>query len=66
MAINYKKLWKLRIDNQMNKGDIFKTNEISSYTATKLNKNEHVILEMLKRICKDIHCGIGEVMESTW
>lgn len=66
MAISYKKLWKLLIDNQMKKSDLYKAADISGYTATKLNKNEPVPLEALMRICKVFHCDIGEVMELTW
>ena len=66
MVISYKKLWKLLIDNQMKKSDLYKAADISGYTATKLNKNEPVPLEALMRICKVFHCDIGEVMELTW
>ena len=44
MGISYKKLWKLLVDNQMKKSDLYKAADISGYTATKLNKNEPVPL----------------------
>ena len=59
MGISYKKLWKLLVDNQMKKSDLYKAADISGYTATKLNKNEPVPLEALMRICKVFHCDIG-------
>ena len=55
MGISYKKLWKLLVDNQMKKSDLYKAADISGYTATKLNKNEPVPLEALMRICKVFH-----------
>ena len=66
MGISYKKLWKLLVDNQMKKSDLYKAADISGYTATKLNKNEPVPLDPLMRICKVFHCDIGEIMELIW
>ena len=66
MAVSYKKLWKLLIDHQMKKSDLFRVAEISGYTATKLNKDEPVSLEVLMRICKVFHCDIGDVVEFSW
>ena len=51
------------IDHQMKKSDLFRVAEISGYTATKLNKDEPVSLEVLLRICKVFHCDIGDVVE---
>ena len=66
MAISYKKLWKLLIDHQMKKGDLFRVADVSRYTASKLNKDESVSLEVLMRICKVFHCDIGDVVEFVW
>ena len=61
MKISYNKLQKLMIDNQMKRQDLMRAAEITSYVAT--NKNEHVSLEVLMRICKVFHCDIGDVCE---
>jgi putative transcriptional regulator len=37
--------------------------EITSYAATKINKNEPVSLEVLMRICQVFHCDIGDICE---
>ncbi len=66
MIVSYKKLWKLLIDHQMKKTDLYKAAEISGYTTTKLNKGEPVALETLMRICQVFHCDIGDVVEFVW
>ena len=47
MRISYNKLQKLMIDNQMKRQDLMRAAEITSYAATKINKNEPVSLEVL-------------------
>lgn len=63
MAVSYNKLWKLLIDNQMKKSDLGKAAKMSPNTIAKLGKNETVSLEILMRICKILHCDIGDIME---
>lgn len=63
MRISYNKLQKLMIDNQMKRQDLMRAAEITSYTATKINKNEPVSLEVLMMICKVFHCDIGDICE---
>ena len=63
MQINYDKLRKLMVDNQMKRKDLMRGAKISSYTAAKINKNEPVPLEALMRICQVFHCDIGDVCE---
>ena len=46
MKICYNKLQKLMIDNQMKRQDLMRAAEITSYAATKINKNEPVSLEV--------------------
>lgn len=63
MRISYNKLQKLMIDNQMKRTDLMRAAELSSYVASKINKNEPVSLEVLMRICKVFHCDIGDICE---
>ena len=65
MAVNYNKLWKLLIDNQMNKSDLGKAAKMSPNTLAKMGKNEPVSLEILMRVCKVFHCDIVDIMEIT-
>lgn len=63
MQVNYMKLQKLMLENQMKRNDLMRAAEISGTTATKINKNEPVSLEVLMRICKVFHCDIGDICE---
>ena len=63
MRISYNKLQKLMIDNQMKRQDLMRAAEITSYAATRINKNEPVSLEVLMRICQVFHCDIGDICE---
>ena len=63
MTVNYNKLWKLLIDNQMNKSDLGKAAKMSPNTIAKLGKNEPVSMDILMRICKVLHCDFGDIME---
>lgn len=63
MNISYKKLWKLLIDRDMKKRDLQIAAGISSATITKMSKSDTVSTDVLMRICKVLHCDIGDIME---
>lgn len=63
MSLSYNKLWKLLVDHQMKKIELAKATKMSPNTMAKLGKNETVSLEILMRICKVLHCDIGDIME---
>ena len=49
----------------MKKSDLGKAAKMSPNTLSKMSKNEPVSLEILMRICKVLHCDIGDIMEIT-
>ena len=59
MSVSYKKLWKLLIDHNMNKGELAKATKMSANTLAKLGKNETVSMDILVRICTVLKCDIG-------
>lgn len=63
MAISYKKIWKLLIDNDLKKKDLQRAAGISSTSITKLGKNENVNSEILQNICTTLNCDICDIME---
>lgn len=63
MQISYDKLWKLMKKNKMNKRDLARAAEISSYYMGKLYRDEPVSLEVIMKFCKIFHCDIGDLME---
>lgn len=63
MSVSYKKLWKLLIDHNMNKGELAKATKMSANTLAKLGKNETVSMDILVRICSVLKCDIGDIVE---
>lgn len=63
MGVSYKKLWVLLAQKEMTKADLRKQIDISSATMTKMSRNELVALSVLVKICNELHCDIGEIME---
>ena len=63
MNVSYKKLWKLLIDKDMKKTDLQKRAGISWSSVTKLSKGETVSMEVLMKICKELDCNIGDIMD---
>ena len=63
MKVRYDKLWRRMKDNEMKKSDLAKAAEISSYTMTKLNKDQPINMEVMLNLCKVFHCDIGDFME---
>ena len=63
MAINYNKLWKLLIDNNMNKTDLRVKADIGTATLAKLGKNQPVSMDVMLRICAVFSCNIADVMD---
>ena len=61
--VDYRKLWKLLIDHNMNKSDLAKKAKMSPNTIAKLGKNETVSLDILVRICSVLQCDIGDIVE---
>lgn len=61
--MSYNKLWKLLIDKQMKKSDLRKRAGISSSSLAKLTKNENVTTKVLCKICKELECDVGDIME---
>lgn len=63
MAISYNGLWKKLIDKGMNKGDLKKLTGLSSGTIAKMTNGEAVTLTVLEKICVELHCNIGDLVE---
>ena len=63
MHFSYDKLWKLLIDNDMMKKDLQKLAGISWATVTKMSKGEIVSTEVLMKICKVLHCNVGDIVD---
>ncbi len=63
MTVSYKKLWKLLIDRDMMKKDLQREAGISWASVTKMSKGEVVGTEILMKVCKVLHCDVGDIVE---
>ena len=63
MYVTYNNLFKLLIDKGLNKTEFAREVGISSNTLAKLSKNELVSLEVLVRICRQLDCSLGDVVQ---
>lgn len=63
MSISYKKLWKVLIDKNMNKGDLQKAAGISASSIAKLSKGENLQTDILVKICTALKCDTSDIME---
>lgn len=61
--ISYKKLLKTLIDKNLKKTDLQKLISCSSTTLAKINNNKNISLDVINKICKELNCGIEDVIE---
>ena len=62
-TITYKKLWKLLIDRNMNKGDLKTKTGISTASIAKLGKGENITTGVLIKICEGLNCDLTDIMD---
>ena len=65
MAVLYNNLWKSIIDKKTNKSELCKTLKISSSTMAKMTNEEMVAMSVLEKICAELDCNIGDIVEFT-
>lgn len=63
MALNYNRLWKLLIDKNMTKVALRDITGMGPGTLSKLSKNQRVSMEVLEKICKELNCNIGDIVD---
>ena len=59
--VDYRKLWKLLIDKKMKKTDLIAQSGVSANVMAKLNKGEFVSMDSIQKICKALHCDVGDI-----
>jgi len=63
MGMNYNKLWKVLIDNGINKTDLRLKIGMGTSTLAKLSANENVSLDIIEKICEVLQVQPGDIME---
>ena len=63
MKVSYNKLFKLMIDRQMKKCELYEKANISPASVTKLVKGHNITVDILVRICNALDCSFEDIME---
>lgn len=61
--VNYKRLWKKLIDDNLSRAYLRKKTGIAPSTFHKMKNNEYVSLDILVRICNELNCGLDDIVE---
>lgn len=64
MEVSYKKLWKLLIDKDLKKKDLSNVAGIGTSTIAKMNRGEHVSMDILLKICDAFNCDFSDIIEA--
>ena len=64
MRISYNKLWKMLIDQNMNKRDLAEKSGVSTASIAKLSKGSNITTDVLLKICKAMNCHIEDISET--
>jgi len=63
MGVNYKRLWKRLIDDEIETTELHNSTGVAASTLTKMRKNEYVSLDVLVRICNFLNCQLSDIVE---
>ena len=64
MRISYNKLWKMLIDQNMNKRDLAEKSGVSTTSIAKLSKGANITTDVLLKICEAMNCHIEDILET--
>ena len=64
MRISYNKLWKMLIDQNMNKRDLAEKSGVSTASIAKLSKGANITTDVLLKICEAMNCRIEDIRET--
>ena len=64
MRISYNKLWKMLIDQNMNKRDLAEKSGVSTAPIATLNKGANITTDVLLKICEAMNCHIEDILET--
>ena len=63
MAVSYKKLFHMLIDENMTAAQLQKEAGYSANISTRLRKDEYISLESVEKICRVLNCNIDDIVE---
>lgn len=62
-VIKLQKLWKQLIDRDMMRAELRQATGISHFMFARLSKCDYVVSSVIDRICQELRCDVGDVME---
>lgn len=65
MGINFKPLWHLLLEKDMNKSDLRESANITSNVIARMSKNTYVDLKTIEKICIALDCSPNDIFEVT-
>lgn len=63
MEISFNPLWKLLIDRKLSRSELRRRAGISTRALAKMGKDQDVSMEVLRRVCSVLGCGLGDIIE---
>lgn len=63
MAVSYKKLFHLMIDQNMTNAQLAEKAGISLNIITRLKRDEYVSLETIEKICITLQCRVDDILD---
>ena len=63
MAVTYKKLFHLMIDEGISNAELMKRAVFSANIITKLKRDHYLSLDTIEKICQALNCGVDDILE---
>ena len=63
IKVTYSPLWKQLIDKKMTKAELRSKTHIAASTFTKMNNEQMVSMDVIARICEELHCSFDDVVQ---
>ena len=63
MAVTYKKLFHLMIDEGISNAEHMERAGFSANIITKLKRDHYLSLDTIEKICQALNCGVDDILE---
>ena len=63
MAVSYKKLFHMMIENDMSNAQLIEQAGFSANIMTRIKRGGYLSLESIERICSVMDCGVDDILE---
>ena len=63
MAVTYKKLFHLMIDEGITNADLMKRANFSANIITRLKKDSYISLDTIEKICFALDCKVDDILD---